>query len=55
MGPALEAAGYYGNIKLMILDDQRPLAPKWTKEVFDGNKEEGDLAKKVLHKFISTA
>ena len=33
LGPTLEAAGY-SDIKLMILDDQRPLVPKWTREVF---------------------
>ena len=33
LGPTLENAGY-GDINLMILDDQRPLAPKWAREVF---------------------
>ena len=33
LGPALEDAGY-SNINLMILDDQRPLVPKWAREVF---------------------
>ena len=32
LGPTLEAEGY-GDVKLMILDDQRPLAPKWAREV----------------------
>ena len=32
----------------MILDGQRPNAPRWTKEVFEGDVEEGKLAKKVF-------
>jgi glucosylceramidase len=32
LGPTLEAAGY-GDVKIMALDDQRPLAPKWANEV----------------------
>ena len=33
LGPSLENEGY-SDIKLMILDDQRPLAPKWARDVF---------------------
>ena len=33
LGPTLEVEGY-SDIKLMILDDQRPLVPKWAREVF---------------------
>ena len=33
LGPTLEKEGF-SDIKLMILDDQRPLAPKWAREVF---------------------
>ena len=32
LGPTLESEGF-ADIKLMILDDQRPLAPKWAREV----------------------
>ena len=32
LGPTLEASGY-DDVKLMIFDDQRPLAPKWAREV----------------------
>lgn len=32
LGPTLEAANY-GDVKLMIFDDQRVLAPKWAREV----------------------
>lgn len=34
LGPSLENNGY-GDVKLMILDDQRPLVPKWAREVFE--------------------
>jgi len=37
LGPALEAAGY-ADVKLMILDDQRPLVPKWAREVFSDER-----------------
>ncbi len=33
LGPSLEAAGY-GDLSLMIADEQRPFLPKWTREVF---------------------
>ena len=32
LGPSLERSGY-GDVKLMIFDDQRVLAPKWVREV----------------------
>ena len=32
LGPTLEAAGY-GDLKLMICDDQRPLVPHWARGV----------------------
>ena len=32
LGPTLEAAGY-GDLKLMICDDQRPLVPHWGRGV----------------------
>ena len=48
LGPALEESGYFGKVKLMILDGQRPNAPRWNKEVFEGDAEEGKLAKKVF-------
>ncbi len=32
LGPTLEAAGYR-NVKIMIFDDQRPLAPLWVPQV----------------------
>ena len=32
LGPSLETAGY-GDINLMILDDQRPMVPKWARDV----------------------
>ena len=31
----------------MIHDGQRPNAPMWTQKVFNGDAEEGELAKKV--------
>ena len=31
----------------MIHDGQRPNAPLWTQKVFNGDAEEGELAKKV--------
>ena len=34
MGPTLEVEGY-SYLKLMILDDQRPLIPKWPREIFE--------------------
>ena len=37
LGPALESAGY-SDIKLMMFDDQRLLAPKWAREVFADEK-----------------
>ncbi len=37
LGPTLESAGY-SDVKLMILDDQRPLIPKWAREVFADEK-----------------
>ena len=33
LGPSLEAAGY-ADLKVMVLDDQRPMVPKWAREVF---------------------
>ena len=47
LGPSLENSGYFGNVKLMIHDGQRPNAPMWTQKVFNGDAEEGELAKKV--------
>ena len=32
LGPSLGRSGY-GDVKLMIFDDQRALAPKWVREV----------------------
>jgi glucosylceramidase len=37
LGPTLEAGGY-ADVKLMILDDQRPLVPKWAREVFQDER-----------------
>ena len=37
LGPALEDNGY-SDIQLMILDDQRPLAPKWARDVLADDK-----------------
>ena len=37
LGPSLEAAGY-SDVKVMILDDQRPLVPKWAREVFSDER-----------------
>ncbi len=37
LGPKLEQNGY-ADLKLMILDDQRPLAPKWAREVFSDER-----------------
>lgn len=37
LGPQLEQNNY-GDLKLMILDDQRPLVPKWAKEVFEDER-----------------
>ena len=37
LGPSLEAAGY-SDVKLMIHDDQRPLVPKWAREVFSDER-----------------
>ena len=39
----LEAAGY-SHVKVMILDDQRPLAPKWARDVFSDER-----ASKYIH------
>ena len=37
LGPTLEVAGY-SDTNLIILDDQRPLAPKWARDVFSDER-----------------
>ena len=47
LGPTLEKEGF-SDIKLMILDDQRPLAPKWAREVFADERAMNDSLQKNL-------
>ena len=41
MGPTLEQNGF-GDIKILILDDQRLFLPEWPQRVFDHAPKEAD-------------
>ena len=42
LGPTLEIEGY-SYLKLMILDDQRPLIPKWPREILEYDHGKGTV------------
>ncbi|XP_059139428.1 lysosomal acid glucosylceramidase-like [Physella acuta] len=54
LGPALHQAGY-GNVKLMILDDQRPFAELWARTVLSDKEASPYVSGIALHWYKDTA
>ena len=50
-GPTLMASNH-SNIKLMILDDQRPLAPNWCREIFANKEAEKFIGGVAVHWYL---
>ena len=50
-GPALSASKHK-DVKLMVLDDQRPLAPNWCRELFSNKEAEPYVAGVAIHWYL---
>ena len=50
-GPTIMASNH-SNVKLMILDDQRPLAPNWCRELFANKEAEPFVSGVAVHWYL---